>query len=193
MEELVQTRFIPEPEQPKGRLSRVQKNEIFRDKCRLNPLKLFHHLYICHDKGPDGSPTYDRAGFALDWHRVDQWMQPQAYDKKTMVNNMEKRLAKGDQERDEMFAWFFKEEEEHAERSEDYLKDHVSKDLGIAWHQVGPREEKTWRERGSEPVTFSAWWKEPTQTEKERMLKMHGGCDLRKDLVLQGLASLCSA
>jgi hypothetical protein len=74
-EQLEATRYTPKPEQPKGRLSRVEKDELFRDESRMNPLASFHDLYKCLDKGRDGSPTYDEAGFQLDFDKVARWMK----------------------------------------------------------------------------------------------------------------------
>jgi hypothetical protein len=51
---------------PPWRLNADQKNASFADKCRLNPIEDFHDLYQCHEKGREGSATYDAAGFELD-------------------------------------------------------------------------------------------------------------------------------
>jgi hypothetical protein len=37
-----------------------------------DPLHTFYDLYRCHKKGPDGSPTYDSAGFQLDYKKVEK-------------------------------------------------------------------------------------------------------------------------
>jgi len=48
---------IPKPQKPAGRLNRVQKNDLFVEEARLNPMRTFHHLYRCLDKGREGSPS----------------------------------------------------------------------------------------------------------------------------------------
>ena len=74
--------YIPKPTKPPGRLNVALKNTMFRDECRLNPFAHFHKLYTCHDKGREGSPTYDHGGLELDYEKVNDWMKPQAYNKK---------------------------------------------------------------------------------------------------------------
>jgi hypothetical protein len=113
-------------------------------------------------------------------------MKPQAYNKRRIVRGMEKRLDKSAQERKEMYELFFTDmkgiEGQHTyNRIEDYLKDHVSKDLGLPWHQIGPQQVRTWRNMGFQPVKYEEWWKEPTETEKKRMRNMLSGGSLRKD------------
>ncbi|KAM0543653.1 hypothetical protein ACHAO7_009275 [Fusarium culmorum] len=41
-----------------------------------DPLYTFYDLHKCHQKGPNGSPTYDSAGFQLDYKKVKDWMKP---------------------------------------------------------------------------------------------------------------------
>ena len=50
---------------------------------------------------------------------------------------------------------------------EDYVKDQVSKDLGVPWHQIKPRQLEQWLEKGNEKVVFKDWWKEPSEEEKK--------------------------
>jgi hypothetical protein len=88
------TRYISKPEKPSGRLSRIQKDQLFRDEARMNPLRTFHDLYRCHDKGREGSPTYDDAGFELDYEKVADWMKPQAYNKNKMIRGMERAVER---------------------------------------------------------------------------------------------------
>ncbi|KAI0020428.1 hypothetical protein F4780DRAFT_779549 [Xylariomycetidae sp. FL0641] len=182
--------YVPKPEKPKGRLNAFQKNEIFRQECFLDPSEHFHALYICHKKGRHGSPTYDSAGFQLDWAKVDDWMKPKAYSKSRIVGGMEKRLEKGRQERRDMFSIFFVDDGKGPSQHDidfdpnldHYVKDHVSKDLGVPWHQIGPKELKTWEEKGFSKQEFEKWWKKPNDEERKRMLKMLSGASLRKNL-----------
>jgi hypothetical protein len=64
----------------------------------------------------------------------------------------------------------------------DYVKDHVSKDLDIPWHQIKPEQVKMWRDKGFQPVEYEEWWHEPTAEERKRNMKIMSGASLRKDL-----------
>ena len=180
-EEFKQRFEIPKPVKPKGRLSRLEKDELFREESRLNPSATFQDLYICHGKGPDGSPTYDTAGFALDWHKVDNWMKPKPYNKKAMINGMERSLKRGATAREQMYSIFFTDGRAPDE-AEDYMKDQVSKDLGIPWHQIGVPELRMWEEKGFQKQSAEEWWHPPNKEERKRMGQMHSGCLLRKHL-----------
>ncbi|KAH7385562.1 hypothetical protein DE146DRAFT_212228 [Phaeosphaeria sp. MPI-PUGE-AT-0046c] len=182
------TREIPKPEKPPGRLNAFQKDQLYKEESRMNPLRCFHDLNQCYDKGPQGSPTYDEAGFQLDYDKVAEWMKPKAYRKSTMVRGMERRIEQAMREEKQMFELFFqgppKDTAKISGSVKGYLKDHVSKDLNIPWHQVKPEHFKLWREKGFQPVVYEEWWKEPNAEEKKRMTKMMSGASLRKDLEL---------
>ncbi|KAF5680289.1 adenine nucleotide alpha hydrolase [Fusarium denticulatum] len=72
-----------------------------------DPLESFYDLHRCHRKGPDGSPTYDSAGFQLDYEKVAKWMKPVAYNKKSMVNGMERHLKRDEEETKKIYDCFF--------------------------------------------------------------------------------------
>lgn len=177
--------YVPQAEKPKGRLNAWQKNELFREQALLDPRAAFHDLYVCHKKGPQGSPTYDDAGFQLDYAKVDDWMKPQAYNKNAMVTGMEKSLerkASIDQGISDIF--FDKEyapgEDEDYRDHMWYVKDQISKDINVTWHAIGVQEAEMWLAKGFKPVRFKEWWKKPTEVEEKRMMKMLGGASLRK-------------
>jgi hypothetical protein len=113
-------------------------------------------------------------------------MKPKAYNKQKMIRGMDRAIAKAKSEEEQMFELFFQDDPRRSEGMshmvKDYVKDHVSKDLNIPWHQIRPEHVKSWKEKGSQPVKFADWWKEPTEVEKKRMLKMLSGASLRKDL-----------
>jgi hypothetical protein len=182
--QLEATREIFKPQPPsKGRLTNAIKSQMIVANARNNPLATFHDLYRCYDKGPDGSPTYDNAGFQLDYERVADWMGPRPYNKKRMVNGMENRLQKGDELRKEMYDLFFEQTEAKiAFGAEDAMKDHVSKDIDVPWHQIGPQQLKIWRERGFKPVKYEEWWTEPSDEDRKRGMKMMSGASMRKHL-----------
>jgi hypothetical protein len=78
--------------------------------------------------------------------------------------------------------YFLTEKREDFGEVEHYVKDHVSKDLGVPWHQIGVAEVKAWREKGFQPVRFEEWWKKPNAEERKRWMKMMEGASLRRNL-----------
>jgi hypothetical protein len=148
----------------------------------------FYDLHKCHKKGPNGSPIYDSAGFQLDCKKVEKWMKPVAYNKKSMVNGMERRLKKGEEEREAAYKAFFvdgkgPENDQGADTMiMDHIKDQVSKDLGVPWHQIDSKQMKKWEEKGFEKVKADEWWSRPNKVERDRFMKMLDGASLRKDL-----------
>nr|RBQ95934.1 hypothetical protein FVER53263_08480 [Fusarium verticillioides] len=72
-----------------------------------DPLYSFYDLHRCHRESPDGSPTYDSAGFQLDYEKVAKWMKPVAYNKKSMVNGMERHLKRVEEETKKIYNCFF--------------------------------------------------------------------------------------
>ncbi|KAF9774557.1 hypothetical protein IL306_007421 [Fusarium sp. DS 682] len=150
-------------------------------------LDTFYHLYRCHHKGPDGSPTYDSAGFQLDYKKVAKWMKPAAYNKKSMVNGMARHVKRVEEETKKIYDIFFidgkgPEGEKGSTQVMDQIKDQVSKDLGVPWHQIDSKRLKEWEDKGFEKVNADQWWYRPNQVERDRFLKMLGGASLRKDL-----------
>jgi hypothetical protein len=178
--------YIPEPKRPSGRLNADQKDMLFRERALLDPSATFHDLYVCHGKGPNGSPTYDSAGFQLDWHKVDRWMKPQPYNKKAMVKGMERSVHKAQEDNRQMYEIFFEDGkppmgvDNHI--YEHYMKDQVSKDLGIPIHQITPAHFRDWERKGFTKAKANLWWHEPNDEEKNRASKMLTGASLRKDL-----------
>ncbi|KAK7991666.1 hypothetical protein PG996_013315 [Apiospora saccharicola] len=176
----------PPPPKPKGRLSAFQKNELFRDSAFRDPTHPFHHLYVCHRKGRQGSPTYDAGGFQLDYDKVCKWMKPQAYNKNRMVRGMEKSLAAGKEFDSRMFHMFFEEGDEAMEKRNSIdtafascIKDRISKDLDIPWHKIGMKELDLWEQKGL-PKEKLADWLVFSGEDKKRAMKMLGGASLRK-------------
>jgi hypothetical protein len=113
-------------------------------------------------------------------------MNPRAYNKNSMVRGMDRRVAKAQSEEEQMYEFFFEKSPEIPEKIpfgvKDYIKDHVSKDMDIPWHQVKPEQVQQWRDKGFHPVKYEEWWKEPNEEEKKRNMKMMSGASLRKDL-----------
>ncbi|THZ32479.1 hypothetical protein D6C89_00268 [Aureobasidium pullulans] len=178
--------YVPKPERPPGRLDRVQKDELFVEQSRLDPRAAFHDLHKCLDKGPNGSPTADNAGFQLDYEKVQDWDRPQPYNKRAMIRGMDRAVDKARSEEDQIFDVFFVDGERPDDNAshiaKDYVKDQISKDLNVPWHQIKPEHAKQWEEQGFKRVVFKDWWKEPTQEERRRFSNMLKGAALRKDL-----------
>jgi hypothetical protein len=148
-----------------------------------NPDHSFHDLHICFNKGPNGSPTYDRAGFQLDYDAVVHWMNPSYVCK---PNYAKEDTSYDQQIRDwkRMAKIFFEPgaaptDREVLFRMSDYWRDRVSKDLGIPWHKVWVKDFEDWEKWGF-PKAKRGEYQSPTQQGKDRMSKIHGGSALRK-------------
>ncbi len=74
-------------------------------------LLVFSSLYVCYDKGPNGSPTYDSSGFELDYEKVADWMRPRPYNKKAMVRGMESSVENSIRKAKRMAEIFFEKGE----------------------------------------------------------------------------------
>ncbi|KAI0109521.1 hypothetical protein GGR51DRAFT_569818 [Nemania sp. FL0031] len=177
---------IPEPKIRKDISRAARERLLYAERALPDPTEMFHDLHRCHKEGPRGHPTYDSAGFELDYNKVADWMRPQPYSRSRVVGGMNKRLARGEREQREVFDIFFVEGDEPdsntALTANDHVKDHISKDLGMPWHQIGPKQAREWQEKGFEKKKFSEWWREPNAEECKRMSKMMSGASLRKDL-----------
>ncbi|KAF2821114.1 hypothetical protein CC86DRAFT_449042 [Ophiobolus disseminans] len=155
------TREIPKPEKPSGRHNAAQKDQLFTEEARINPLLTFHNLHRCYYKGRDGSPTYDDGGFQLDYDKVAEWLKPQPYNRQKMIRGMERAL---------FFVKMPKNRECMRYDVKDYMLDYVSKDFGIPFHQVKPEQVKIWRDKRFQPE------------DGKRMRNLEAGVSLRKDI-----------
>ncbi|KAI2780128.1 hypothetical protein F4815DRAFT_445678 [Daldinia loculata] len=155
------------------------------EKASWTPAKCFMTCMCVIKKGREGSPTYDAAGFQLDWEKVDSWMHPPSYTKSGVVSRIEKVVDKMEREERDMFKIFFvdgKPPDSEPTIVTEYLQDHVSKDLGIPWHQIGPKHLVEWEKRGFPKQKARKWWQEPNEMEERRMMKMSSCAIYRKDL-----------
>ena len=169
------------PEPPKKK-KRSESDREFARKALKDPNHYFHDLHTCYKKGRQGSPTYDEAGFQLDYDKVAEWMRPKAYNKKSMVNGMERHLKRVGEEKAKMATIFFvggEAADNEFGTTDDYWKDRVSKDLGVPWHKVDPKAFEEWEKKGFEKQNAEDW-KDFTEEEQKRMLRMLGGASLRK-------------
>ncbi|KAI1038102.1 hypothetical protein LB503_012131 [Fusarium chuoi] len=104
-----------------------------------------------------------------------------------MVNGMERHLERVEEETKKIYGSFFvdgkgPEGEDGSIQVMDQIKDQVSKDLGVPWHQIDPKQLKKWEDQGFAKVDADKWWHRPNQVERDRFMKMLGGASLRKDL-----------
>ena len=166
---------------PKGKKVRKtfqEKEDEYRQFGLENEGHCFHELYVCHHKGPNGSPTYDKQGFQLDYDKVAKWMQPQAYNKSAIMNGMEGSLKKGQSDAEQMRDIFFEKGINMPSTDNvDYWKDRVSKDLWVPWHRIGVEHFKEWEKRGFEKAKSDVI---VSEEQRRRMLDLYSGASLRK-------------
>lgn len=172
----------PEPPQKKKRMTAIEKEQEFQRKSLNDPNEYFHDLHICFEKGPNGSPTYDEAGFQLDYDKVARWMKPDGRSKKGKLKAVDKMLDYRAQENEKMKRIFFGDRkvcETNVNFPEKFWRDKVSKDLDLPWHKVDSAAFEEWDRRGFEKQNPEDW-KEFTDAEQKRMFRMAGGSQLRK-------------
>ncbi|KAH7219915.1 hypothetical protein BKA60DRAFT_540910 [Fusarium oxysporum] len=105
-----------------------------------------------------------------------------------MVNGMERHIKRVEEETKKIYNIFFAggkgpEGEEGSTQVMHQIKDQVSKDLRVPWHQIDPKQLKKWEDQGFAEVDADKWWHRPNQVERDRFMKMLlGGASLRKDL-----------
>ncbi|KAM0304792.1 hypothetical protein ACHAPM_002907 [Fusarium culmorum] len=98
---------------------------------------------------------------------------------------MDRSLKRGEEEKRMAFETFFvdgKGPEGDDLSVMDLIKDQMSKDMNVPFHQIDVREIKKWDEKGFEKVKADEWWSKPNEVERDRFMKMHGGSALRKKL-----------
>ncbi|KAG9780824.1 hypothetical protein KCU88_g3642, partial [Aureobasidium melanogenum] len=174
----------PEPLPPpaKKRMNAAEKDERLIEESARDPNSMFHDKYVCLKKGPRGSPTYDQAGFQLDYKKVKEAMQPKAYNKSSIVGGMERHLKKVEQEKAKMAEIFFRPgtvPQDLSPFDEAYWKDRVSKDLGIPFHKINVAAFQKWEREGFEKQ-WPSDYKSFSKAEKDRMLRLRMGCIYRK-------------
>jgi hypothetical protein len=187
---LKKTREFVKVKARKGRLSVAQQLAFDAKEALSNPLEFSHDLYKCLAKGRAASPTYDPAGFELDYDKVNAAINGvfDSEEEEEKHERYEEMLDNDEREEKEPFKTFLIDPGKpykgkvNPMEIENYIKDRVSKDLGVPWHQIDSQRIKDWRRKGFERVKFETWWKTPTEEEDKRMLKMMTGSDLRKDM-----------
>lgn len=61
------------------------------------------------------------------------------------------------------------------------IQDQVSKDFGLPWHQIDPKQLKKWEDQGFAKVDADKWWYRLNQVERNRFMKMLEGASLRME------------
>ncbi|KAK0107469.1 hypothetical protein ONS96_003282 [Cadophora gregata f. sp. sojae] len=133
-----------------------------------------------HFTRPNGSPTYDKSGFQLDYNKVADWMKPTPYNKSRMVNGMEKAIAKSKTESEQMAEIFFEKGEAPTDSwkvstAKDYWKDR----LNVPWHKITADHFRKWEKKGFRKARRGEY-ENPTEGEKKRMMRLMSGDSLRK-------------
>lgn len=173
----------PSPEKPKGRLNAIQKDILYKEKTRNDPAAFSHDLYVCYDRGPNGPPTYNTAGFRLDYDKVVEWFKPVPYNKQRMLKGMERRVAKAKTLDEHTFQAFFEDFEEDKEKISgnpilsSLVRDTMSKDLGVPLHKIDHADIGRWVQKGFKKHKVEDWINYSDEDMK-RDLKMTGGSRL---------------
>jgi hypothetical protein len=171
------------PPGKKVRKTPHEKNEEYRQFALDNEDHTFHELHVCYAKGPNGSPTYDKSGFQLDYGKVADWMAPKPCNKGAVVRGMDRSIERWKKERKEMAEIFFEKGEapsdDHFTEGDDYWKDRVSKDLGVPWHKIEVKHFEEWEKRGF-PKARREEYENPSKKEWTRMMGLMSGASLRK-------------
>ncbi|TVY82924.1 hypothetical protein LSUE1_G002266 [Lachnellula suecica] len=167
----------------KVRKTAHEKNEEYRQFARENEGHMFHELYVCFDNGPKGSPTYDKSGFELDYHKVAEWMKPKPYNKSAMMNGMDRAVERARTEEKRMAEIFFEKGEAPADlaysTNAGYWKDRVSKDLNVPWHKVGVPQFEEWEKKGFKKARRGEY-ENFSEEDRERQMRLLSGASLRK-------------
>jgi hypothetical protein len=140
-------------------------------------------LHVCFDKGPQGSPTYDKSGFELDWDAVAHWMEPTRYNKAKLIRGMDRAVEKAKSDGKRMAEIFFEQgaapEEPEYGNGKGYWKDRVSKDLNVPWHRIGVEHFEQWEKKGFKKARKGEY-ENPSKEESKRMTRLLIGASLRK-------------
>lgn len=173
-----------------GRSNNPARQQWENDQCLNDPNKTFHCLHLCYRRGPNGPPTYDSAGFQLDYQKVVKWFCPMPEKRASRRMGWIRMLQaseKKEQETQTIISLFFRESERPERRVEstdivmDAIRDRVSKDLGIMLHEVGLPQIRDWdrmrfpKARGCDYAHFSPEY-------KKRLSDYRSGCVYRVGL-----------
>jgi hypothetical protein len=110
-------------------------------------------------------------------------MKPTPYNKRAMVNGMERVIEKAQKERKRMAEIFFEKGEAPTDlaysRNENFWRDRVSKDLNIPWHKIGVPEFEEWEKKGFK-MARKGEYEKFSKEDREREMRLIDGASLRK-------------
>ena len=131
---------------------------------------------VCLRKGPQGSPTYDEAGFELDYDFVLKASgRPRPLGKRAL-KRLDEKLKEGERKKELMEA----SEGEGSKFPMGAWDDKVARDLGIAYHEVGIEEYEEWYHRGFRRKKGELELENLSNEEIKRLDKLVAGSALRK-------------
>lgn len=145
---------------------------------KFDPDALFYDKHQCYSKGPNGSPTYDKTGFELDYEKVKTIFEasyplPIDYEK-----------SRRDQTK--MAEIFFGKENapdfvKIGPFQHDMWRDKVSRDLGVAFHKVSVEHFEQWEREGFPKARREDYvYEEKSEGFKERLMRFMEGGYFRK-------------
>lgn len=127
----------------------------------------------CLQKGPRGSPTYDELGYELDYDYILKCSGQPRRPGKRAEEKMDQKMKDGARKAEIMGRPDDVRVQEGAA-----WDDRVAKDLGKAFHEVGMEEYEEWATKGFK--IKEGEFEDPSEEEKERLMKLQSGCALRK-------------
>ena len=129
---------------------------------------------ICLRKGPQGSPTFDKLGYELDYKAVSGAGRGRRKSRKQREDDLE-RDTRERKRKDEIMNISKQTKTTMTNMARD---DRVARDLGIAYHEVGMEEYEEWYKKGFrvEPGEFENIPKE----EQDRIFDLAVGSAFRK-------------
>ena len=167
----------------------ICKEEEYAWDALNNPDATFHELHVCRAKGREGSPTYDKAGYELDYDKVMDWFRPAGIPSRPtalrlgiQVRYFADRRSIDQQMLDEFF------EEGAAPRADarDFppmtiaaVKARVEADTGVLFHRIGPYEVRDWAAMGF-PRAKEGWYNGLSDGYKKWCADKEVGSALRK-------------
>ncbi|KAL1382630.1 hypothetical protein HDK64DRAFT_54007 [Phyllosticta capitalensis] len=167
------------PPKKKGRYNNPERLKWEEEQPLVDPNNSDHAYHLCASRGPDGPPTYDRAGYLLDYEKSLAFTRPTSYNKTSIVNGMDRAVNRSTKEQEQMAKLFFEpgavpEDAGIRPTEANHWRDRVSKDLGVPWHEVGVERFQEWDRKGF-PKAKKDEYKNFDQEESERMMSLLKG------------------
>ena len=105
-------------------------------------------ITICFNKGPNGSPTHDKLGFELDYHKVAPSMRARKPNFKKQEKHL-KEAAEDDKRKGEiMGVGGMNGGKGPGGLAVPAMTDRVARDLGMPYHKVGVEHFEEWKSKG---------------------------------------------